>query len=81
MVHQCVDLFDGHGAGIWCLAALSALEIGDSTEDIGMPVWPIKAAIVLMFLLLSVVLLQTGLWTVDFGSDANANRGSRRRNA
>ena len=36
------------------------MEIGDSTEDIGMPVWPIKAVIVLMFTLLGARLaLQT----------------------
>lgn len=40
------------GYGAW-LHTQRALEIGDSTEDIGMPVWPIKAAIVLMFALLS----------------------------
>ena len=47
------------GYGAW-LHTERALEIGDSTEDIGMPVWPIKAVIVLMFTLLGARLaLQT----------------------
>lgn len=58
------------GWGAW-LHTERAIRIGDSTEDVGLPVWPVKGLLVVMFALLAVrLLLQSwGYWRLIRSGD------------